>query len=161
MHLTSTSDDVSEKVPVESNCMPKSVTKHYHLSSYSAVQYFSEAFFFFLAANFTVNTLLGGKETKLFAITASYRTLSTEENCFGQRCILRKSYKSFLNCKIKCSLSFSVKQKGLNTEKSSRKIVRFISKVWGLDKNLRMQYENKVLIHYEELTPSKSCHCVK
>lgn len=108
MHLTSTSDDLSEKVPVESNCMPKSITKHYHLSSYSAVQYFSD--FFFFDSKLHCEYSLRRKRN---SVTASYRTQSTEQNSFGHRFMLRKSYKSCLNCKTKCSLSFQLNSRAL------------------------------------------------
>lgn len=92
MHLTKRSDDVSEKVPGKSNCMPKSVTKHYHLSSYCVSSIFLEGWgffsFSFLRKNFIGHTLLGGKETKLFGIKASCGSLPTEENCFGHRFVL-------------------------------------------------------------------------
>lgn len=43
LHLTNRDDDVPDKVPGKTDCTPKSATKHYHLSSYSEVQYFSGA----------------------------------------------------------------------------------------------------------------------
>lgn len=83
----------------------------FHLTVQSNI--FLKLFFFFFDSKLHCEYSLSRKRN---SITASYRTQSTEQNSLGHRFMLRKSYKSCLNCKTKCSLSFQLNSRALTRQ---------------------------------------------